>query len=112
MESLDIAKSAAAAASDKKAVRPILLDLRGQSDICDFQFICSGTNNKQTVAIASEIEGRFRKAGLKAAAIEGKQGGNWILMDYGPTLVHIFCEEVRDYYAMESLWPNAKFLQI
>jgi ribosome-associated protein len=112
MESLDLAKSAATAAADKKATRPVLLDLRGHSDICDFQFICSGSNNKQTVAIAAEIESRFRKAGVKAAGIEGKQSGNWILMDYGNTLIHIFFEDLRDYYAMESLWPDAKYIQL
>lgn len=113
MTPLDIAKEAAAAAADKKAVRPILLDLRGVSDLCDFQFICSGDNERQTRAIADAIEDRCKKlGGFRPAAIEGKQTGNWILLDYGSTLVHVFFGPLRDYYALESLWPKAKFLPV
>jgi len=108
MDNLTLAKAAANAAANKKATRPVILDLRGKSDICDYQFICSGSNNKQTVAIANEIEAEFKKLGQRPVAIEGKQSGNWILMDYGSTLIHIFFDGVRDFYAMESLWPDAK----
>lgn len=113
MTPLDIAKEAAAAAADKKAVRPLLIDLRGQSDLCDFQFICSGENERQTRAIADAIEERCRKAGgVRPVAIEGKQSGNWILLDYGSCLVHIFYNYLRDYYALETLWPKAKFVPL
>ena len=109
MTPFDIAKEAVAAASDKKALRPVLLDLRGVSEICDFQFICSGENERQTKAIAEAIEERCKKvAGLRPVAIEGKQTGNWILLDYGSTLVHVFFSNLRDYYAIEELWPKAK----
>ena len=110
MNALELAQEAAKAAASKKAVRPIILDLRGQSDICDFQFICSGSNPKQTQAIASAIEEHCKATGgLRPVAIEGKQSGNWILMDYGSTIIHIFFESLRDYYALEELWPAAKF---
>jgi ribosome-associated protein len=113
MTPLDIAKEAAVAAADRKAVRPILLDLRGVSDLCEFQFICSGENERQTRAIADAIEERCRKVGgIRPLAIEGKQTGNWILLDYGPTLIHIFYASLRDYYALEGLWPKAKFLPV
>ncbi len=112
MTPMDIAKEAAAAAADKKAVRPVLLDLRGVSDLCDYQFICSGENERQTRAIAEAIEARCRQVGgIRPVAIEGKQSGNWILLDYGSTLVHIFYNYLRDYYALEQLWPKAKFVQ-
>ena len=113
MTSLEIAREAAAAAADKKATRPVMIDLRGQSDLCEYQFICSGDNERQTRAIADAIEDRCRKlGGVRPYAIEGKQTGNWILLDYGSTLVHIFFNPLRDYYALESLWPNAKFLSL
>ncbi len=111
MTPFDIAKEAMNAAADKKAVRPVLLDLRGVSELCDFQFICSGENERQTRAIADAIEERCRKlGGVRPVVIEGKQTGNWILLDYGSTLIHIFYNYLRDYYALESLWPKAKLL--
>jgi ribosome-associated protein len=113
MESIDIAREAAAAALDKKAVRPIMLDLRGVSDLCDYQFICSGENERQTRAIADAIEARCREVGgIRPVAIEGKQSGNWILLDYGSTIIHIFFSYLRDYYALEQLWPKAKFVNV
>lgn len=112
MNPIDIAKEAVAVAADKKAVRPVLIDLRGVSDLCDFQFICSGENERQTRAIADAIEERCKKvAGVRPVAIEGKQTGNWILLDYGSTLIHIFFNNLRDYYAIEELWPKAKFIE-
>jgi ribosome-associated protein len=113
MESIDIAREAAAAALDKKAVRPVMLDLRGVSDLCDYQFICSGENERQTRAIADAIEARCKEVGgIRPVAIEGKQSGNWILLDYGSTIVHIFFSYLRDYYALEQLWPKAKFVAV
>jgi ribosome-associated protein len=113
MTPIDIANEAAAAAADKKALRPVLLDLRGQSDLCDFQFICSGENDRQTRAIAEAIEARCKQVGgIRPVAVEGKQSGNWILMDYGSTVVHVFFNYLRDYYALEELWPKAKFLDV
>lgn len=112
MTPFDIATEAAAAASDKKALRPVLLDLRGQSDICDFQFICSGENERQTRAIAEAIETRCKEKGVRPAVVEGKQTGNWILLDYGSTVIHVFFNYLRDYYAIEEIWPKAKFMEV
>lgn len=113
MNSFELAQEAAMAAADKKAVRPVLLDLRGQSDLCDYQFICSGENERQTRAIADAIEERCKaKAGVRPVAVEGKQTGNWILMDYGGVLIHIFYNQLRDYYGIEQLWPKAKFIDL
>ena len=113
MNSFDIAREAAAAAADKKAVRPVLLDMRGLSDLCDYQFICSGENDRQTKAIADGIEERCKKlGGVRPSAVEGKQVGNWILLDYGSTIVHVFYNYLRDYYALEQLWPKAKFIKL
>lgn len=111
MTPFQIAQEAAAAAAEKKALRPVLVDLRGQSDLCEYQFICSGENQRQTQAIASAIEETVKKnGGTKPLAVEGKQGGNWILMDYGSTIIHVFFDYLRDYYALEQLWPKAKFV--
>lgn len=111
MNAIDIARNAATAAADKKATRCVIMDMRGESDLADYQFICSGENERQTRAIAEAIEALCKESGgVRPTAVEGKQGGNWILMDYGSTLVHIFCSPVRDFYALESLWPKAKLV--
>ena len=113
MSPMDLAKAAVFAAVEKKAVRPVLLDLRGVSDMCDFQLILSGDNERHTRAIADAIEEHCKQlGGARPFAVEGKQSGNWILLDYGSTLVHIFFDYFRDYYALEQLWPNAKFVQL
>ncbi len=112
MNSLDIARQAAEAASDKKAQRLVLQDLRGLSDLCEYQLVCSGDNDRQTRAIADAVEERCKKLGMRPVAIEGKQTGNWILIDFGPILVHVFLEGLRDFYALESLFPKAKFVQL
>lgn len=113
MEIIDVVKEASLAAKDKKALRPVLIDVRGHSDFCDFHFICSGENERQTRAIADAIEERCLKfGGLKPVAVEGKQTGNWIVMDYGSFLIHIFYNYLRDYYGIEQLWPKARFTEL
>lgn len=113
MKSNDIAMEAAKAAAEKKATRMTALDLRGLSDLCDIQMICSGDNERQTKAIADSIIGHIKqKAGINPVAVEGMQTGYWILVDYGSVIIHVFMNEYRDYYALESLWPTAKGISL
>lgn len=106
---LEFGQIAASAAVDKKAGKIALMDVRGLTDLCDVVLICSAENERQTVAVANEIEERCRKVcGVKPYAVEGKTVGNWVLMDYGSVLIHIFQAAARDYYALDSLWPKAK----
>ena len=110
---IELGQIAASAAVDKKSGRITLLDVRGLTDMCDSVLICSADNEKQSAAIADAIEERCRKvAGLKPYAVEGKQVGNWVLMDYGSFIVHIFLAAARDYYALDSLWPKAKKIPV
>ena len=104
----EFAKGLAKAALEKKAQRNVLQDLRGVSDVCYFQLICSGTNPKQNQAICESIESYSKAAfGAVPVAVEGKQTGSWILLDYGSVIVHIFDQSIRDFYALEHLWPKA-----
>lgn len=106
--SLELAKVAAEAARSKKSSRIVYLDLRGKSDICDYQLICSGETDRQTRAICDAIEAACKeKANIKPASIEGRGSGHWILLDFGSLLVHVFMNQLRDFYALESLWPGA-----
>jgi len=113
MKANDIAIEAAKAAVEKKATRLTALDLRGLSDMCDVQFICSGENERQTKAIADSITGHIKqKSGINPLAVEGMQTGSWVLIDYGSVIIHVFMNEYRDYYALESLWPTAKAISL
>ena len=107
----EVMKTAAEAAFDKKSTRLVGLDLRGHSDICDWQLICSGENDRQTRAIADSIEDALRKKwNLRPVAIEGKQSGHWVLIDYGTIMIHVFFDYLRDYYGLEELFSKAKFI--
>ena len=107
--SLTLARLAWQAALSRKAEQPQLLDLRGLSSICDYQFACSGANHRQTRAISVAIEEQVKQTfALTPMAIEGQPRGEWISMDYGLVLVHIFRHEVRSYYEFDTLWPRAE----
>lgn len=109
----DFVKLAVKAATDKKAMRIVVQDLRGLSDICQLQMICSASSDRQAQAICQGIEDLVREqAGFKPLVVEGKQSGNWVLMDYGSVIVHIFLDTIRDYYAVESIWAKAKMLPL
>ena len=113
MNPISLAKLTAKAAASKKAVRIVIMDLRGYSDLCDYQLVCSGENPKQTLAIADTIEKTLRtELKIKPSAVEGRTNGHWILMDYGTVNMHIFCDYLRDFYALEQMWPKAKFLEV
>ena len=113
MEANQLITHAVHALVDKKATRLVLLDVQGISDLCDYQLICSGSNERQTRAIAEGVKSELSKQGkIKPFRSEGIEGGNWILLDYGDLSVHIFYEEHRDHYALEEIWSNAKTLTI
>jgi ribosome-associated protein len=113
MDTVEMLKEAARAALDKKAENIIVQDLRGLSDVCHFQMICSGSNTRQTQAITDNIEDALKKnCKLRTIAIEGKKGGTWILLDYGWLMVHVFEETIREYYSLEQLWAKAKTLDL
>ena len=96
------------AALSRKAEQPLLLDLRGLSSVCDYQFVCGGANTRQTKAISGAIEEQvWQTFALHPLAIEGQRRGEWISMDYGLVIIHIFRREVRSYYEFDTLWPQA-----
>jgi ribosome-associated protein len=96
------------AAEDKQAKDIKVLDLRDITSFADFFLVCSGANSRQNQAISDEIELRLKKAGERAISIEGYENAEWILMDYGDYLIHIFSDKTRSYYDLERLWRDAK----
>jgi ribosome-associated protein len=95
------------AAIEKKAVDPVLLDMKGISSIADYFLICSGKSDRQVQAIAQAIEKLLKKRGILPLGQEGASEGKWILMDYEDIIVHIFLEPVRKFYDLEGLWIDA-----
>jgi ribosome-associated protein len=96
-------------AADAKQAKDIrVLDLREIASFSDYFVICSGSNPRQIQTIADEVEQRLKKLGERAHSIEGYENAEWVLMDYGDYLVHIFSEKARLYYDLERLWRDAK----
>lgn len=99
---------ACGAAVDRKAVNVRALFLAAVTDFTDYFVICSGGTERQVRAIAESVDKRLREeAGLRALHTEGLSHGRWVLMDYGDFVVHIFVDEMRDFYGLERLWSDA-----
>lgn len=96
------------AAAEKKAFDSTVLDLRGIATFTDFFIITSGTNRRQVQAISDAIVEELKKRGTRAARVEGYQNAEWILIDYGDFIVHVFDEKSRRFYDLERLWREAK----
>jgi len=107
-DSFELCRTAALAAADKKADRPVILDVGRLLGIVDAFVICSAANDRQVRTIADEVERRLKEdGGPSPLRVEGKNEANWILLDYGDFLVHVFLDEWRTYYDLERLWKDA-----
>ena len=101
-------RMALSAASEKKAINAVVLDLRQIASFTDYFLITSGTNERQVQAISDEIVETLKKAGTAAARVEGYKTAEWILLDYGDFVVHVFDEKARKFYDLERLWRESK----
>lgn len=100
-------------ASEKKAFDLIALDLREIASFTEFFIVASGANQRQAQAISDEIQEQLKKQlKSKAIRIEGYAAAEWILMDYGDFIVHIFEQKAREFYDLERLWRDAKQVEI
>ncbi|MCD6585139.1 MAG: ribosome silencing factor [Desulfobacteraceae bacterium] len=100
------------AALGRKARDLVLLDLRAVTSFTDAFLICSGKSNRQVTAIAEHIKRDLKKNGIAPISIEGLKDGQWVLLDYGYVLVHVFLEPVREFYDLEGFWSNAARIAI
>lgn len=101
------ARMAADAADDKKAADTLILDVGEVFTVSDYFVITSGSNPRQVHAIVDGIEEHITEAGgPKPVRVEGKEEREWVLMDYGPFVVHVFLQEQRDFYQLERLWGD------
>jgi ribosome-associated protein len=96
------------AAGEKKALDPVVLDLRELASFTDYFVIVSGTNVRQVQAIADGIQEQLRKQlGARPARVEGYNSAEWVLLDYGDFIFHVFEEKSRRFYDLERLWRDA-----
>jgi len=96
----------------RKAVNVVALDVRDLTSIADVFIICSGRSSRQVSAIADHIERELRKEKIKPLSIEGTAEGQWVLMDYGSVIIHVFFESVREFYDLEGLWSDARRITV
>jgi len=89
---------------EDKAEDIVVIDLKGKSAFADYMVIASGRSNRQVVAIAEHLADRLKQAGHGYIPVEGKQTGDWVLVDGGDVVVHIFRPEPRTFYALEKMW--------
>jgi ribosome-associated protein len=95
------------AADDKKALDLVVLDVGEVASFTDYFLITSGTNARQVQAISDEVVERLKKVGRRPARVEGYRGAEWVLLDYGDFVFHIFEEKARRFYDLERLWRDA-----
>jgi len=104
--------TAVRAAESKKAHDITVLDLREVTSFADFFIICNGTNARQNQAISDEIYLKLKELGELPISLEGYDNAEWVLMDYGDFLIHIFLPPTREFYDLERLWRHAKKVDI
>jgi ribosome-associated protein len=100
-------KTSIKASLEKKGEELVVLDLRGIASFTDFFIIMHGNSSRQNKAIYENIEMELKKENIKPLSIEGKERADWILMDFGDFIVHVFSREAREYYSLEKLWGDA-----
>ena len=100
------------AAADKKALDIVVLDLREIASFTDHFVIASGTNERQVQAIADGVVETLKKAGTPAARVEGYKTAEWILLDYGDFVFHVFDDKARKFYDLERLWRESRRIEL
>ena len=92
---------------DLKARDIITLNVSNTSTITDYMVICSGNSKKHVQSIAEHLALEAKNAGETPLGVEGKEGGEWVLVDMGPVVLHVMQESTRDFYQLEKLWQSA-----
>lgn len=103
----------AAIAADSKAGEDLVaLDVSGPLPLTDIFLLVSGNSERNVIAIADAVEDALNEAGQKTLRREGKEQGNWVLLDFGDLVVHVFLQESRQYYSLERLWRDCPVVPV
>lgn len=100
----DLNKSIINALENLKGQEIVTLDVSQLSDVMDTLIIASGTSSRHARSLAENLVEETKKAGFRALGVEGLETGDWVLVDYGDTVVHVMQDEARNYYELEKLW--------
>lgn len=107
MESIDMAREAREALLSKKGARVIILDVRKISPVTDYYVIASGVTAPQLKAMANAVHRHFKELGVHYFRQSGVPDDGWVVLDFVDVVIHMFLQEVREYYAIEELWTDA-----
>ncbi len=99
------------AALGKKAINLVALDVHNLTSFADVFILCSGRSNRQVNAIAEHIQTDLKKHKIKPLSVEGVGDGQWVLLDYGHVIIHVFYDPVREFYDLEGLWLDARRIE-
>ena len=97
-------KTVLASLEDSKAENIVSIDIQGKSSLCDYMVVASGRSHRHVGAVADHLLKAIKDAGLGQARVEGLAGADWVLIDSGDVIVHVFRPEVRDFYNLEKMW--------
>ena len=107
-----VLETAVKAIDGKKANNIVALDMRNVSLIADYFVIADAASNRQVQAIVTEVKDKVQAAGGEVKLIEGFQSADWVLVDLGDVIVHVFSTEQRDFYNLERLWHDAPYVDL
>jgi ribosome-associated protein len=112
MDSRQRALDAVQAAFTKNALQPVLLDVASLTSYTDFILILSGQSTRQVDAICRAIQEGMKQQGHGVLGVEGEKGSQWMLLDYGDVVVHVFYHPQREFYDLEGLWSEAPRVEL
>ena len=102
----NIARTIHKVLSDNKAKNITKINLEKKSSIADFMIICSGTSNRHVISLSNYLVEALKKENLNTLNVEGIRNGDWVLVDAGDIIIHLFRSEVREYYGLEKMWTG------
>ena len=112
LESLAMKDLVVQSLDDDKAQEIVTIDLVGITPISDYLVVASGTSSRQVGAMADHLHEKLKAAGIEGISVEGQENCDWVLIDAGDIVVHLFKPEVRNFYNIEKMWDMAEITKI
>lgn len=112
MNSKQLILTAHSASEEKKGIDPLILDIRNLTDIADYFLLVHGNSDRHVRTIADGIIDRLHTKKEKPVHTEGLKEANWVLLDYGSAMIHVFHYQTRQFYNLERLWGDSKILKV
>lgn len=108
MENQQLLQLVENALAELKAKDLVVMDVREQTSVTDYMVVASGTSSRQVVALSNNLVEKAKEAGVQPLGVEGKEGGEWVLVDLGSVVVHVMQPATREFYDLERLWQSAE----